>query len=319
MKPLFSLVIPVFQNELNLDNTVFECIEFLKTIEEDFSYEVIFVNDGSLDRSYEVLKKYQMKYPGIIKLINFTKNFGQRMSTTAGIEYAKGDVVGVISADLQDPIELLAKMLEDWKKGYKFVIGHRVKRSDGVLNDLFSSAFYSLIQKFAIKNFPKGGFDFWIMDRVVVNEFLMLKQKNGNLMMTVFSLGYAYSAHDYVRKVRSAGKSSYSFWKKVESFYDSFFANSYTPIRMVSGVGVTISIAGFLYAFYIFCSWFFATGESYVQGWTSIAILVTIFSGFILASLGVIGEYLWRIYDEVRKAPYYVIDEIIDNSKEGSK
>lgn len=313
MKKLFSLVIPVYQNELNLDDTIPRCLKFLESISLEFEYEFILVNDGSKDNSFEILKRYQKSFPNTIKLINFTRNFGQRMSTRAGIQYAKGDVVGVISADLQDPVELFAKMLNDWKGGAKLVIATRESRNDSVMGDFFSKSFYKLINKYAVKDFPQGGFDFWLMDRRVAEEYLKIGERNGHLMMSVFNLGFYYTSHSYIRNKREKGHSQYNFWKKIESFYDSFLANSYVPIRAVSGLGFFSALFGFLYAIYIIIDWLFSSGKG-VEGWMTIVVLISVFSGLILMSLGIIGEYIWRIYDEIRKAPLYVIDEVIDSS-----
>lgn len=316
IKKTFSLVIPVYQNEENLDATIPVCLEFLESISEKYNYEFILINDGSKDKSFEILKKYQKKYPSIIKVINFTKNFGQKMSTLAGIKYAKGDAVGVISADLQDPVELFKDMLNGWEKDYKLVIATREERNDGLLNDIFAKIFYKIINKIAVKDYPQGGFDFWLMDREVVNEYIKIDEKNGHLMMTIFNLGYKATIYRYQRKKREYGKSQYNFWKKIKSVNDAIVANSYAPIRMVTGLGLVSSLGAFFYTLFVLISWLFNSNADYSpQGWASLAVMISFFSGLILISLGVIGEYIWRIYDEIRGTPLYVVDEIIDETK----
>lgn len=309
-KPLFSVVIPVYQNEDNLPDTIPECLSFFKKIANQYNYELILVNDGSLDRSWELLKMYQLQFPEVLKVIKFTKNFGQRMATLAGVTYARGQIIGVISADLQDPIELFENMLKDWASGKKLVIANRKERSDGIFSDLFSTLYYWAISKYAIKNFPKGGFDFWLMDKVVAKQFVSMAERNGNTMMGIFSLGYDFTLHPYVRKKRLKGKSQYSFWKKIESFYDSLLAYSYAPVRLVTLSGFLASLIGFSYALYLTFLWFINRNQTNpVPGWSSIVVLIIFFSGLILISLGVIGEYIWRIYDELRPKPNFVIDE----------
>lgn len=319
LKKRFSLVIPVYQNGENLDDTIPRCLNFFETIETKYDVELIMVNDGSWDNSLEILKKYQKNHPNILKVINFTKNFGQVMSTTAGIQYAKGDVVGVISADLQDPVELFGDMLIDWEKGKKLIIGERERRSDGIISDFLSNTYYSLLNNYAVKDFPSGGFDFWLMDRNVVDEFLKITEKNSNMMINIFNLGYDYSIHQYTREKRTKGKSQYSFWKRLESFYSSILANSYAPIRAVSAIGLISSLFGFLYAVYIVLIWLTADNSAGPKGWPTVVVLISVFSGFILMALGTIGEYIWRIYAEIRTTPRYVIEEILDDSPNSSK
>lgn len=311
-KKKFSIVIPVYQNELNLDETIPSCIEFLETIKE-YESELIFVNDGSTDKSQELLEKYQQKFPLVIKIIKLTKNFGQSAATTAGMEYSTGDVVGIISADMQDPIELFAQMLKDWEKGIRLVIATRKARSDGFLSDLFSKIFYKVVKKFIVKDYPQGGFDFCIMDRVIVDEFIKINQKASGMLFTIFNFGYEYTLHYYERKERRLGKSQYTFWKKILTFYDSLLANTYAPIRLVTALGFSTSLGGFLYALYVVITWLFNPDrDASPEGWATIVVLMSIFSGFILIALGIIGEYIWRIYEEVRNRPLYTISKIFD-------
>ncbi|HEX5329499.1 glycosyltransferase family 2 protein [Sulfuricurvum sp.] len=315
MKKLFSLIIPVYQNEDNLNDTIPRCINFFKRIEEEYNYEFILVNDGSTDKSLEILKKYQKLYPSSIKVINLSKNFGQAMAIVAGLDYSKGDVVGVISADLQDPVELIQAMLSDWCSGYKLVIGERIKRNDSFINNFFSTVFYKILRKYAVSNYPNGGFDFWVMDRIVVNEYLNIREKNVGIQMTILNLGFEYSVHPYEREKRLKGKSQYNFWKRIKNFYDAFLANSYTPIRAVSATGFIVSLGGFLYALFVIASWLLDPNPTHeTRGWPTLVVLISIFSGFILIALGIIGEYIWRIYDEIRKTPLYVIKETLDNT-----
>lgn len=307
----FSIVIPVYQNETNIEHTVGECIKFISTI-PDYRVEIIFVDDGSTDKSFEFLKSYQAIYSDIIRVIKLTKNSGQPAATLAGMNYASGRVIGVISADLQDPLELFSSMLKDWEAGKKLVIATRVKRSDGIVSDILSGLFYHLIDRYAIKNYPRGGVDFFIIDRVIVEQLTKVHEKHGHLVMLIFSFGYSYTVHPYERRPRLSGKSQYTFWKKIKVFYDAFMANSYAPIRFVSAIGTLSSLFGFTYGFYVVFSWF-NNDQHIVNGWASIVVLLSFFSGLILVSLGILGEYIWRIYEDIRNRPRYIIDEVYDN------
>jgi len=310
---LISLVIPVYQNENSLEETITKARKVFQ--ECKYNYQLVFVNDGSTDKSLEVLKAQQSKYPNEIVIINFTRNFGQRMAITAGLEYAQGDVVAVISADLQDPIELLSEMLKEWEQGNKIIMGVRTHRKDGFVNDFLSKMFHSIIRKFLLAEYPDGGSDYWLLDRRVVDEYNKIKLKNGSCQISFLQLGYSFKMIEYERKERVHGKSQYNFWKRVHNAYGSILPNSYIPIRLITGLGGIASTGGFLYALYIIISRIIHYNEVEVTGWTTIVVLITIFSGLILMSLGIIGEYIWRIYDEIKTTPRYIIDEIINDEK----
>lgn len=312
----FSLIIPIYQNELNLHTTIPKVIDFFSKL-NNYDKELICVNDGSSDNSFEILKEYQKKYPDIIKVINFTKNFGQVYAWEAGIKHATGNVLGIISADLQDPVELFSEMLTDWEDGYKVVIGVRKTREDGFIQSNISNLFHFLIHKYANPNHPRGGSDFFLFDRKVADLINLIDEKNSNTIMLITSLGFKTKKIFYERRKREAGKSQWTFWKKIKIFIDSFISNTYMPLRLVSSIGLISSLISLIYGLYIIFHYIIGTiaGEDLQRGWSSLAVLITFFSGLILISLGIIGEYLWRIYDESRKRPKYVIEEILDDTK----
>ncbi len=313
---MISLVIPVYQNEKSLAETAKKAGAVFHQCQ--YNYQIVFVNDGSTDRSLEVLRAEQAKDPEHIVIINFTRNFGQRMAIIAGLEYAKGDAVSVVSADLQDPIELLSEMISAWENGYKIVMATRLERKDGFINDLFSTLFHTFIRKFLFADYPKGGSDYWLLDRVVIDEYNQIKLKNGSCQISFLRLGYSSKMIEYTRKERTHGKSQYNFWKRVYNAYGSILPNSYMPIRLITGTGLFASISGFIYAFYVLFARIIYSSKVAVEGWTTIIIMISIFSGLILMSLGIIGEYIWRIYDEIKTTPRYVIDIIIDEKNKDS-
>jgi len=310
---MISLVVPVYQNEKSLAETAAKAGEVFRQCQYD--YQVVFVNDGSTDKSLEVLRVEQTKDPEHIIIINFTRNFGQRMAIIAGLEYAKGDAVGVVSADLQDPIELLSEMISAWENGFKIVMATRTERKDGFFSDLLSNLFHTFIRKFLYSEYPKGGSDYWLLDRVVLDEYNQIKLKNGSCQISFLRLGYSSKMIEYTRKERTHGKSQYNFWKRVYNAYGSILPNSYMPIRLITGIGLFASISGFIYAFYVLVARIIYSPNVAVEGWTTIIIMISIFAGLILLSLGIIGEYIWRIYDEIKTTPRYVVDNIIDRSK----
>lgn len=304
MKKL-SVVIPVYQNELNLRDT----IPSLLTLEEKIakiSLELVFVDDGSTDKSYEILKKYQ-KQDHRIKLLKFTKNFGQTPAIQAGLREATGDCVGIISADLQEPYELFIEMVNHWIEGAKFIIGEREDREENFVHRFFSNLYWAMIRKIALKGFPKGGYDFCLMDRQLVNIVNHSFEKNTSIFPLIYSLGFNPVIINIKRTIRRAGTSQWTLSKKVNIFLDTAIGFSYFPIRFVSYVGLMLAFLSLLLGSFFIYS--YVVHYTRYPGWTTITVLILFLSSAILTSLGIIGEYLWRILDETRKRPGYVIDK----------
>jgi len=227
-----SIIVPVYFNELNLPETIPQLLN-LKDKLQNYLLEIIFVDDGSKDKSLEILLDYQKKYSDIIRVIKLTRNFGTMAAIQAGLKVAKGDCVGAISADLQDPPELFIQMVKRWELGTKAVFAIRDKRNDPPIQKLFAKIFYVWIRKFALPDFPKGGFDFYLIDRDIVNELNKIDEKNTNLMNLIFWYGFDYVLLPYTRKARKKGKSKWTFNKKTKLFVDSFVGFSYVPIKIL--------------------------------------------------------------------------------------
>lgn len=314
MKKLFSIVVSIYKNELNLPITIPHYLNATKKFENNYDIEFVFVVDGSPDNSYEILKQYQKEYPDKIKIINFTRNFGQASAMLAGFEYARGDAVGYITSDMQDPIELFEKMLIEWDKGSKLVIAERTHREDNGISIVFSKLVQYFIHKTIDKKFPKGGYDFFLMDRMVVEKFLEINERNGQPTVLLLWLGYSYSSVKYTRKEREVGKSSWTLAGKIKQVINVFTTNSYLPLRFISIAGILSALFSFGYGFYSIIMWLIY-GSQDTPGWTTIIVLITFFSGLILLSLGIIGEYIWRIFDYLKQRPQYIVDEIIDDTK----
>lgn len=311
---LFSIVIPVYYNELNLPDTIPELLGLQKTL-QNYNFEFIFVDDGSKDRSFSILREFQHQYPDVIKVVKLTRNFGSMAAIQAGLSLSKGDCVGIISADLQDPPELFIEMLKHWENGSKVVCAVRNEREESRWTKLFSNQYYALIRKFAIHHYPKGGFDFLIADRQVIDGINHINEKNTNIMALIFWLGYDPVLIPYARRARQKGSSRWTISKKIKLFIDTFVAFSYFPIRLLSVIGFLVAGGAFIYGVVIFLSWLFVGIE--VLGWVPIMIVLTITSGIQMTMLGILGEYLWRTLDETRARPSYVIDEIFDEGNGG--
>ena len=239
MKKKISIVIPVFQNELNIAPTY----QALKSEFEKaalFDFEIVFVNDGSTDNSWEELLKVYNADPERVTLINFLRNFGQVPALLAGFSNATGDCVIAMSADLQDPPAVILQLIEEWDRGHKLVVATRESRHDGYLNKLTSRLFYRLMRKFALPNMPVGGYDFFLMDRDVVKLLLQMDERNLFLQGQILWLGHRPKLILYERRKRELGKSQWSLSRKIKYFIDGFVAYSFFPIRLVSVLGIAV-------------------------------------------------------------------------------
>ncbi|GIP60276.1 glycosyltransferase family 2 protein [Paenibacillus woosongensis] len=303
-----SIVVPVYYNELNIPYTIPRLQNLQDTI-PDCDFEFVFVDDGSKDNSLSLLLEARER-DSRIKVIKLSRNFGSMSAIQAGLKHATGDCVGIIAADLQDPPELFKDMIEHWKLGKKVVLGTRADREESLSQKFFSNTYYFLLEKFALKGYPKGGFDFLLIDKQIVNEVLEIQEKNTNVMSLIYWLGHEQIYIPYVRQERKLGKSRWTLAKKVKLFVDSFVSFSYMPIRFMSFIGFLTALFSFLYGVFVILSTIFGFIE--VQGWTSIIALITFLLGIIMIMLGIIGEYLWRILDESRDRPSYVVDEVYE-------
>lgn len=307
MKTL-SIVVPVYFNELNLPDTVPELLA-LESRLEGMRLELVFVDDGSGDRSLELLLEFQRQHPETITVVQLTRNFGSMAAVQAGFVASTGDCVGVIAADLQDPPELFLEMVRHWQQGTKTVLAVRSDREESLSQKAFSNSYYALMRRFAIPNYPPGGFDFLLIDRQVVDELNAIREKNTNIMSLVFWLGHRPVLIPYVRRKRSKGKSRWTLSKKIKLFLDSFVAFSYLPIRAVSMLGLVFSLGAFLYGLVVLYARL--THDVEVRGWTALMLVLAFTSGVQMMMLGLLGEYLWRTLDETRKRPMYVVDRIV--------
>lgn len=302
-----SIVIPVYFNETNLPDTVPQLLSLEEKL-PGYSLELVFVDDGSGDRSLDVLRNYRSKSPERIKVVKLTRNFGSMSAIQAGFTVATGNCVGMISADLQDPPEIFLDMISHWEKGSKAVFAVRQDREEHLVQKVFSNTYYSLIRKFALADYPNGGFDFFLVDRQVVGDLNRIQEKNTNIMTLVYWLGYKPVMIPYIRRQRAKGKSRWTFAKKVKLFIDTFVAFSFVPIRILSALGLLVAVGSFFYGGYVLFYWYFYGIE--VKGYVPIIVALAFNSGLQMAMLGVLGEYLWRTLDEVRRRPQFVIDEI---------
>ena len=298
-----SFVVAVYHNEGAISKTHAKIQSVFSNELAHHEYEIVFVDDGSKDGSLrEILSLKEQN--SRIKVITFTRNFGQMAAMLAGFKEATGDAVINISADLQDPVELIPQMVEKWQGGSEIVICYRTDRSDTLLAKLFSRLAYGML-RISLPQIPPGGFDFVLMDRKAMDAFNAIDVRHRFFQGDLLWTGYRTSFIPYVRLKRAIGKSQYNFGKKLKNFLDAVLDASYLPIRFISLVGVITSVLGALYSVTIVFSWL--RGETPFSGWAPIMIAILLVGGLIMLMLGVIGEYVWRINEEVRKKPNYVV------------
>lgn len=303
-KAKLSIVIPIYYNEKNLPITYTKLKN--EVLDKLFDYELILVDDGSGDNSWQIMQELQAK-DSKIKLLRLSRNFGSISAQLAGLSYATGNCSTIIAADLQDPPEIILKLLEKWASGAKVCLAVRSDRKESLLQKTTSNLFYKLMQKIALKNMPLGGFDCFLIDKKVVDVIKNIEEKNSSIVGQILWLGFKTEKIYYVRQAREIGVSRWTFSKKIKYFVDSILAFSYAPIRLTITGGLAISLLSFALILFLVIQRIFLNVP--IRGWTSIVCLILFTFGIELIVLGVIGEYLWRTLDESRKRPPFIIDE----------
>jgi polyisoprenyl-phosphate glycosyltransferase len=304
-----SIIVPVYYNAPSIIETFYKVkLEVIDKNPEKL-FQVIFVDDGSGDNSYEILTDLKSKYSSIISLIKLTRNFGQVSAILAGLHHASGKSIVIISADLQDPPELINQMLDGFfKENYKLVIATRESRDESYWRKKTSNFFYWLMKKLNFESIPVGGFDYFLFSAEIRNHLINNFEANIFLQGNILWLGYQPKFLHYRRETRKNGKSKWTFSKKLKYMIDGVLGYTYLPIRLMSFLGLVIFIIGLLYALIILISYFL--NHTPFKGWAPLMIVVLILSGIQLLFLGIIGEYLWRTLDQVRGRPHYIVEKI---------
>ncbi len=278
---------------------------------EGIPFELIIMDDGSTDQSFEVASKLAQAHPSNVRAYRLSKNYTSAYSIYAGISLAKGACAMAIPDDEQLPYEVLVRCYREWQKGSKIIIPYRTERDDPILMSLWSNSFYYLINRLSNIKYPPGGADLFFVDREVIdvlNE--KIRPLNTYPLVEILKVGYSPSYLPFVRPKSSSAKSRWSFSKKLRLASDILFSSSTSLIRLITLIGICSSIFSGLLILFYFWMFFFSDPILWgykVPGWTSTICFITFFSGFILLSLGIIAEYIWRIYDEVKDRPPYLI------------
>ena len=306
-----SVVIPMYYEEEVVDICYKRVASNLKKLSDRYSYEVVFINDGSKDNTLNILKKIASNDDNV-KIISFSRNFGHQAAVTAGIRNVTGDAVIIMDADLQDPPELFEGMIEKWENGYDVVYGKRKTRSgESLFKLLTAKAFYNTLNKLSEIEIPKDTGDFRLVDRKVIDVIASLPEHNKFLRGLFSWVGFNQYAYEYNRVNRVAGKTKYPFKKMFKLATDGILSFSAKPLKVVGAIGFFSVIVSIAILVYSIVSFVFKL-NSLTPGWTSIMCTMTFIGGIILISLGMIGEYIARIYEESLGRPEYIIDELIN-------
>lgn len=306
-KQKLSVVVPVYFQEKGLHQLHKRLTEVLVKL-SDMDYEIILVNDGSTDRSFEIMKSIHDTDPRV-KIINFSRNFNQQMAITAGIDNCTGDAVVIIDDDLQDPPEVIPQMVAKWREGYKVVYGQRTSRQgESFFKKITAKIFYRLIMRLSDLPLPLDAGDFRLMDRVVIEALKGMREESRYIRGMVTWVGYSQFALGYERESRFAGTTNYTFKSLIRFALNGMTSFSEKPLLISGYLGFVTTIISL-----VFLLWILAVKiihpEYTVQGWTSTIAMIIFFGGIQLISLGIIGQYVGKIYREIKKRPLYIIAE----------
>lgn len=306
---LLSVVVPVY-NESEVINVFYERTKIVLDQLQALPYELIFVDDGSTDDSHEKLVSL-VQTDDCVKVVKLSRNFGHQNAITAGIDVAKGDAVVLIDADLQDPPEMIKVFIEKWEEGYDVVYGVRKNRKgESKMKLITASIFYRLLKKLINIDIPIDTGDFRLMSRRVVEKFKELNEKDRFVRGLVSWLGFRQIGVHYERDERFAGKTKYPYKKMIKFALDGITSFSSIPLKLATLLGYVTSIFAFLYAINIFIQKLIGYT---VEGLATVVIGMLFLGGVQLICLGIIGEYIGRIFNETKGRPLYVIDCIHDS------
>jgi polyisoprenyl-phosphate glycosyltransferase len=303
----YSVVVPMYNEEAVIMETYRRLTNVMESTGEE--YELLFVNDGSKDRTAQLVFTICVE-DRHVRLIDFARNFGHQVAISAGMDYSQGEAVVVIDADLQDPPEVILDMIEKWKEGYDVVYGKRIERKgETVFKKVTAHLFYRVLKGMTSFDIPTDTGDFRLIDRKVCDVLRNLKEKNRYVRGLVSWVGFRQTAVEYVREERWAGETKYPLRKMIRFASDAIASFSYKPLRLASYLGFTVSGLSFLYFVVIVFQKLFTSTT--VAGWASIVALNLFFNGIMLIILGIIGEYIGRIYDESKGRPLYIVRNAI--------
>ena len=312
-KKKVTLVIPMYYEEKVAEECYKRVKENLEKL-ENYNYEIIFINDGSKDKTLEIIEDISKKDKNV-KIISFSRNFGHQAAVTAGLQYVTGDAIVIMDADLQDPPELIPDMLKLWEDGNEVIYGKRKSREgESAFKLLTAKMFYKTLNALSDVEIPRDTGDFRLVDRKVVDTINSLPEHNKFLRGLFSWVGYKQIPFEYERKERFAGETKYPLKKMLKLASDGIISFSTKPLKIVGALGMFSLIVSICLLIYTLVS-YFSKSIAISAGWTSMMIVITFFSGIQLMSIWIIAEYVGRIYDETKQRPQYIIDKKINIDK----
>lgn len=305
--PQLSIVIPAFNEEESLPHLVHRLDALVNDLAKLYAVEIWIVDDHSTDGTAQQLRRI-CEEKTAYHFVRLAANSGSHVAILAGLQHTSGDCVAVLAADLQDPPELLPKMLAQWEAGQHVVWAVRDER-EGIsrMEKATSNLFYALLNQFSEVKLPPTGADFSLLDRRVVDALLQSVGPNPSLGLEIARLGFKQVEIPYTKAAREYGQSKWNLRSKLKAFVDAFVTTSYMPLRLMSYTGIVASTLGFLYAILIIFFRLFNIVR--VDGWATLMVIVLVFGGVQMVMLGVIGEYLWRTLEQARRRPLFFVEE----------
>lgn len=307
---LASIVIPIYNEETNLNELAGRLLNTIQSKLNDWQIEILLVNDGSYDSSFSIMKKLAEKN-SIFKLVNLSRNFGHQIAISAGMDLAAGDVCIVMDGDLQDPPETIPELIKKWKEGFEIVYAVRNKRDgENWFKLVTAKAFYRILKRITSVEIPVDTGDFRLIDKRVLDVLKDMPEKHRFIRGMVAWSGFKSCPVYYHREKRFAGTTKFTIGKMVQFSLNGITSFSTYPLKLASTFGLLVSLVGFLYLIYVIYLALFTNNT--VEGWASMMVVVLFLGGVQLLSLGVIGEYVGRINEEVKKRPNYIISEKVN-------
>ncbi|MGN0132033.1 MAG: glycosyltransferase family 2 protein [Lachnospiraceae bacterium] len=309
-----SIVVPVYYNSDTLMMLYEDMKE--KILGKLGDYELVFVDDGSGDASWEIMNQIR-EMDGNTKCVKLSRNFGEHAALLAGLSVCTGDCAVTKQADLQEDSEIILDMYESWKKGNKVVLAVRSERDENPVKKFFAHMYYVIVHKFVNEKMPVGGCDCYLLDRQVIDVLQMLDEKNSSLTLQVLWAGFQTDQIYFHRRDREVGKSRWTLSKKIKLAMDSMLSFSYFPIRFMSTVGVLFFLVAIIMAIEVIIEK--VTVGTPILGWASLMCVVLFSFGCMMLMMGILGEYVWRALDASRNRPPYLIDVVKDSTEEQGK
>ncbi len=303
-RPLISIVSPAYNEEDNID--LFHAMISAEVAGKDYDIEFVFVNDGSRDGTRQALERLAAR-DARVRALNLSRNFGAIAACTAGLHHAVGDAVILMSSDLQDPATNVTKFVNRWREGYDVVWAVRTARNDPPMKTLLADSFYWLIRKVAFPDYPERGTDSGLFDRAPINVYRTLPERDSSPFYALYSYGFRQGYIEYERQARQHGTSSWSLWRRVKNAVDVLTTFSVFPLKMIAALGAVSFAMSQIGILYVVLSTMLFSAQS--PGWASLVSIGLLVGGIQLLFLSILSLYAWRIGEQTKQRPRYIISE----------